>query len=82
LGETTGAEDSHADDYDNSRLQSYCLLVIDPKVKKRLNGQQREIKAGYQHQGITEMQAGTPPGSRPAQAVGRIARSALTRPVF
>jgi peptide-methionine (S)-S-oxide reductase len=42
------AEKDHEDYYDNNRFQPYCMLVIDPKVKKLLKTHQRELKAEYQ----------------------------------
>lgn len=42
------AEEYHDDFYDNNRFQPYCMLVIDPKVKKLLKTHQSELKAEYQ----------------------------------
>jgi peptide-methionine (S)-S-oxide reductase len=42
------AEKYHEDYYSNNRFQPYCMLVIDPKVKKLLKTHQRELKAEYQ----------------------------------
>jgi len=42
------AEEYHEDYYDNNRFQPYCMLVIDPKVKKLLKTHQSELKAEYQ----------------------------------
>lgn len=43
------AEDYHADYYDLNRSAPYCMLVIDPKVKKFLKSYSRELKEQYQH---------------------------------
>lgn len=42
------AEAYHEDYYDTNRFQPYCMLIIDPKVKKLLHMHQRELKAEYQ----------------------------------
>lgn len=42
------AEEYHENYYDNNRFQPYCMLVIDPKVKKLLKTYQRELKEEYQ----------------------------------
>jgi peptide-methionine (S)-S-oxide reductase len=38
------AEDYHYDYYDKNRLQPYCMLVIDPKVKKLLKEYSNDVK--------------------------------------
>ena len=38
------AEDYHQDYYDNNRYQPYCMLVIDPKVRKLLKEYSNEVK--------------------------------------
>jgi peptide-methionine (S)-S-oxide reductase len=42
------AEEYHEDYYDNNRFQPYCMLVIDPKVKKLLKTYKSELKEEYQ----------------------------------
>jgi peptide-methionine (S)-S-oxide reductase len=41
------AENYHKDYYDNNRSQGYCMLVIDPKVKKLLKEHSDAIKDEY-----------------------------------
>jgi peptide-methionine (S)-S-oxide reductase len=41
------AEDYHDDYYDNNRFQGYCMVIIDPKVKKLLKSYGSEIKDEY-----------------------------------
>ena len=43
------AEDYHTDYYDQNRSSTYCMLVIDPKVKKLLKMYSNEVKEEYQH---------------------------------
>ncbi len=43
------AEDYHKDYYDNNRFQGYCMVIIDPKVKKLLKTYGNELKEEYQH---------------------------------
>lgn len=43
------AEEYHEDYYDNNRFQPYCMLVIDPKVKKLLKTYGNELKEEYKH---------------------------------
>ncbi len=38
------AEDYHRDYYDNNRSQGYCMLVIDPKIRKLLKDYKNELK--------------------------------------
>jgi peptide-methionine (S)-S-oxide reductase len=38
------AEDYHQDYYDSNRYQPYCMLVIDPKVRKLLKEYSNEVK--------------------------------------
>ena len=42
------AEDYHDDYYDQNRSASYCVFVIDPKVKKLLKMYGNQVKAEYQ----------------------------------
>lgn len=42
------AEDYHNDYYDLNRSASYCMFVIDPKVKKLLKMYSNEVKEEYQ----------------------------------
>jgi peptide-methionine (S)-S-oxide reductase len=42
------AEDYHNDYYDQNRSASYCMLVIDPKVKKLLKMYGNQVKPEYQ----------------------------------
>jgi peptide-methionine (S)-S-oxide reductase len=41
------AEDYHKDYYDRNRSQGYCMLVIDPKVKKLLKEYKDVVKDEY-----------------------------------
>ena len=41
------AEDYHKDYYDNNRSQGYCMVVIDPKVKKLLKEYSNVVKDEY-----------------------------------
>src|SRR5215470_4501 len=41
------AEDYHKDYYDNNRSQGYCMVVIDPKVKKLLKKYSPVVKDEY-----------------------------------
>lgn len=43
------AEEYHNDYYDLNRAAPYCMLVIDPKVKKVLKMYSGQVKAEYQH---------------------------------
>jgi peptide-methionine (S)-S-oxide reductase len=43
------AEEYHKDYYDQNRSASYCMFVIDPKVKKLLKLYSDEVKEEYQH---------------------------------
>lgn len=38
------AEDYHKDYYDNNRYQPYCMMVIDPKVRKLLKEYRNDVK--------------------------------------
>ena len=38
------AEDYHKDYYDNNRYQPYCMVVIDPKVRKLLKEYRNDVK--------------------------------------
>jgi peptide-methionine (S)-S-oxide reductase len=38
------AEDYHKDYYDNNRFQPYCMVVIDPKVRKLLKEYSEDVK--------------------------------------
>jgi peptide-methionine (S)-S-oxide reductase len=42
------AEDYHDDYYDSNRSAPYCMMVIDPKVRKLLKTHGNELKAEYQ----------------------------------
>ncbi len=42
------AEDYHEDYYDSNRSAPYCMVVIDPKVKKLLKSYGSDVKAEYQ----------------------------------
>lgn len=42
------AEEYHEDYYDNNRFAPYCMLVIDPKVKKLLKTYSNAVKEEYQ----------------------------------
>lgn len=41
------AEDYHADYYDSNRGQGYCMVIIDPKIKKLLKTYGNELKEEY-----------------------------------
>lgn len=41
------AEEYHEDYYDSNRLAPYCMVVIDPKVKKLLKAYGDEVKEEY-----------------------------------
>lgn len=41
------AEEYHEEYYDNNRFAPYCMLVIDPKVKKLLKTYGNEVKEQY-----------------------------------
>ncbi|HEY0755964.1 MAG TPA: peptide-methionine (S)-S-oxide reductase MsrA [Ktedonobacteraceae bacterium] len=41
------AEDYHDDYYDSNRFQGYCMVIIDPKIKKLLKTYSNEIKEEY-----------------------------------
>lgn len=41
------AEEYHKDYYDNNRFQGYCMVIIDPKVKKLLKAYGNAIKDEY-----------------------------------
>ncbi|HVU68384.1 MAG TPA: peptide-methionine (S)-S-oxide reductase MsrA [Ktedonobacteraceae bacterium] len=41
------AEAYHDDYYDNNRSQGYCMVIIDPKVKKLLKTYGNEVKEEY-----------------------------------
>lgn len=41
------AEEYHSDYYDNNRSQGYCMVIIDPKVKKLLKTYGNELKEEY-----------------------------------
>ena len=41
------AEDYHDDYYDNNRSQGYCMVIIDPKIKKLLKTYGNELKEEY-----------------------------------
>lgn len=41
------AEEYHADYYDNNPSQGYCMVVIDPKVKKLLKQYGNKVKEEY-----------------------------------
>jgi peptide-methionine (S)-S-oxide reductase len=41
------AEDYHKDYYDNNRSQGYCMVIIDPKVKKLLKEYRDVVKDEY-----------------------------------
>ncbi len=43
------AEDYHNDYYDQNRSAPYCMVVIDPKVKKLLKMYSGELKEEYKH---------------------------------
>jgi peptide-methionine (S)-S-oxide reductase len=43
------AEDYHKDYYDSNRSAPYCMVVIDPKVKKLLKVYSGQLKEEYQH---------------------------------
>jgi peptide-methionine (S)-S-oxide reductase len=38
------AENYHKDYYDNNRYQPYCMMVIDPKVRKLLKEYRNDVK--------------------------------------
>ncbi len=42
------AEEYHDDYYDNNRSQGYCMVIIDPKIKKLLKTYGNELKEEYQ----------------------------------
>lgn len=42
------AENYHENYYDNNRSAGYCMVVIDPKVKKLLKMYGQDVKAEYQ----------------------------------
>lgn len=41
------AEEYHADYYDTNREQGYCMVIIDPKIKKLLKTYGNELKEEY-----------------------------------
>jgi peptide-methionine (S)-S-oxide reductase len=41
------AEDYHKDYYDSHRSAPYCMVVIDPKVRKLMEGFRKEVKEEY-----------------------------------
>lgn len=41
------AENYHDDYYDSNRLQGYCMVIIDPKVRKLLKMYSNEVKDEY-----------------------------------
>jgi peptide-methionine (S)-S-oxide reductase len=43
------AEDYHKDYYDTNRFQGYCMVIIDPKIKKLLKTYGQELKPEYAH---------------------------------